>query len=146
MLDKGIDVNHILAIGAAHAVTIHPGVFKILGHTIPVLLGQVLHWIAYYGSLGYKVIVVALTVLLFKTKGNVELWKIAVLLVEGCVVVPSFSPKMSHYTSDITHGSAVGTTGASAGLFFLGLGIMAVVIYRMIIKPPIVVEEEVEQK
>lgn len=119
-----------------------PGVFKIIGHTVPTLLGQVLHAIAVY----FKYIAVIIILLLLWWKGKVEPWKEAFLVLIGAVAIPSWSPKVAHYTSDITSGSAVGSTKASAGMVIFLLILLAFTIYRMLVRPPVIKEEEVEQK
>jgi hypothetical protein len=137
-------MNHILALqllGHAHVVPA-PGVFRVLGFKVPTLLGQVLHWAARL----FRILMAIAILLLLKLKGKVEYWKMLVIGLIAMVDIPSFSPKISQYTTDVTHGTAVGSTGASAGMvvFLVVLGL--VVFYRMVIKPPVVMEEEIENK
>jgi general stress protein CsbA len=138
-------MNHILAaalVAHPHVLVPPPGVFKIAGHRIPTLIGQVFHAIAVY----FKYIAVILILLLLWWKGKVELWKEFFLVMIGLVGVPSLSPRVSHYTSDITSGSAVGSTGASAGMVIFLLVLLAFTVYRMLFKRPVIIEEEAEQK
>jgi hypothetical protein len=136
-------MNNVLALQMVAHVTIHPGVFKVFGFwTTPTLLGQVLHAIAVY----FKYIAVAIILLLLWWKGKVEVWKILFILAIGMVAIPSWSPKVAHYTSDVTKGSAVGSTGASAGLVIFLLILLGFTIYRMLIKRPVIIEDEAEQK
>lgn len=137
-------MNHIIALqllGHPHVVPA-PGIFRVLGFKMPTLLGQVLHW----GARLFRILVAIIIVILFKLKGKVEFWKMAVIGLIAMIDIPSFSPKISQYTADVTRGAAVGSTGASAGMVIFLVILCLIVGYRMIIRPPVIKEEEVEQK
>jgi hypothetical protein len=120
--------THILALHAVHAAG--PGVFKVFGYKVPALLGQLFHWCAKL----FKILSVALILLLMYLQGKVGLWQMAFILIIGAVAIPSWTPKISHYTTDITHGSAVGSTGASAGIVILLSAMLVVTFFLTIVK------------
>lgn len=128
---------HILALAAAHGAA-HPGVFKVLGYKVPALLGEVFHWCAKL----FKILAVVIILGLLYLQGKVGLLQMVTLLLIGMVAIPSWTPKISHYTSDVTHGSAVGSTGASAGIVIL-LSVLLVLTFWLTIFRRRGAEEEV---
>jgi hypothetical protein len=135
-------MHHVLAMQLlAHPVP-PPGIFKVFGFKMPTLLGEILHWAARL----FRILVAIAVAVVLKVKGKVEYWKMLIIGLIAMVDVPSFSPKISQWTNDVTHGAAVGSTGASAGMIFFLAAIGIVVGYRMFFVKPVMVEEEVEQK
>jgi hypothetical protein len=111
------------------------GHFLILGNRVPVLLGEILHWLAK----GFKILSVLAIILLLLLKGFFgsplsRVVQILTLLIIGAVAIPSFAPKLSQYTADITRGSAVGSTGASAGMVILLTALFAITLYMTILR------------
>lgn len=112
-----------------------PGHFLILGNKVPVLLGEILHWLAR----GFKILSVLAILLLLLLKGffgsgGARLIQIITILIIGMVAIPSFAPKISQYTADITRGSAVGSTGASAGMVILLTALFIITFYMTILR------------
>jgi hypothetical protein len=118
-----------------HILAAAPGPFLILGNHVPVLLGEILHWLAR----GFKILSVLAIILLLLLKGFfgsplVRILQMLTLLIIGAVAIPSFAPRLAQYTSDITKGSAVGSTGASAGMVILLTALFAITFYMTILR------------
>jgi hypothetical protein len=112
-----------------------PGHFLILGNRVPVLLGEILHKAAQW----FKVLsVLAILTLLFLKgffgSGVSRIIQMLTLVIIGMVAIPSFAPWTARYTADITRGSAVGSTGASAGMVILITALFAITLYMTILR------------
>lgn len=117
-----------------HILASPPGPFLILGNHVPVLLGEILHWLAR----GFKILSVLAILLLLLLKGfgspAARLIQVLIVLIIGMVAIPSFAPKVAQYTADITKGSAVGSTGASAGMVILLTALFAITFWMTILR------------
>ncbi len=105
-----------------------PGVFRVAGHAVPSVLGQVMHWIARL----FVIIALVLIVIIMKLREGVSFWQMVVLLALGAVALPHTSQKIAGGVNTITSGSTVGSTGASIGLILLMAGL---VLFTFIVPP-----------
>lgn len=129
---------HILTLAAAH-----PGGFKILGHQVPELLGQVLHWIARL----FKILTIGIAFLLlflrgFTSTGAWRLFQMIFLVIIGLIGIPSISPKIQQEIGSFTKGSAVGSTGASIWIVVILSAIFALTLFSTVIRNPAMSGEE----
>ena len=105
-----------------------PGVFKVAGHAVPSVLGQVLHWIAKLSLILSLVLIVAI----LKLRERTPLWQMVVMLVLGAVVLPHTSQNVAKGVNTVTSGDSVASTGASIGLILLAVGL---VLFTFIVPP-----------
>ena len=120
---------HVLAVMLAHAAP-PPGVFKVFGYKIPTLLGELFHIIARF----FKVVAVVIVLGLLYLQGKVGLWQMLFCILIGMIAIPSWSPRVSKFTASINHGSAVGSTGASAGIVILLAAMLIITFYMTIVR------------
>jgi hypothetical protein len=62
-------------------------------------------------------------------RGVPMFWAIICSVLLGVFIIPSFSPSISQAVAKVNHGSAIGTTGASAGELALLVVLVGVTIF-----------------
>jgi cbb3-type cytochrome oxidase subunit 3 len=118
-------MHHVLAFAALqHAA---PGTFKVMGHKVPVLLGEILHGIAKFA----KIIMAVLILILLLVRGGVKLWEMIIILAVGMFVIPGTFKEWSKITASINKGSALGSTGASLGMIALEIVLLGATLFLL---------------